>query len=407
MHSFAYTRQSFEGLYRKTDRSKYGVWNKATYEDHVAKLRDRINSPAFPYHFRFLSKKNRKLCSPADYETALLVRKVNSDLQRLVNAQGTARADVVKAIRCICAEGIPYSIVRLDIKRFYDSIDIEDMIEVIGDATRQTYALRRNVEAFLLWSKGNFNGVPTGLSLSATLAEYYISQRFDPRVRALPGVNFYTRYVDDIIMVCAPGKSGNEYISEAEALLPLGWKFNSDPEKKKTVDLTPVKSRGAFEYLGYAFNIGSISGNNNGERSVSIDIAKSKVNRRKSRFVRALLQFLKDGSEVDLKRRHLLINSGYTYIDSATKKVMSAGICNTYSEIDFPSASLLDLQNFYSHCLLSSKFHLSSRLKLSHLSGATKRSILALNVSKHVEGKVYISFNESELTRLTRCWKDV
>jgi hypothetical protein len=325
----------------------------------------------------------------------------------LINSKSTARAEVVKAIRCICAESVPYTVIRLDIKRFYDSIDLDDLREVIDQATRQTYSLRRKLEAFLRWSKENFGGIPTGLSLSGTLAEYYISQRFDSKVRALPGVNFYIRYVDDIVMVCAPGKSGDDYISDAEALLPSGLSFNSDPDKRKHIDLKSEKSHGAFEYLGYSFDIGSVSSGTEDGRRVSVDIASSKINRRKTRFVRSLLQFLKDGSEDDLRRRHLLINSGYTYIDSATDRVMSAGICNTYSEIDLPSASLSKLQSFYSYCLLSPKFHLNARLRMSHLSGATKRSMLALDTNRHVKNKVYISFSETELARLTRCWKDV
>lgn len=354
-----------------------------------------------------LHKRNRKLCTPEDYETALLVRKVDYDLRRLVGGQGAARNAVVKAIRCICAEGVPYTIIRLDIRRFYDSIDIDDMSKVVDQATRETYALRRNLEEFLHWSKENFGGIPTGLSLSATLAEFYISQQYDTKVRALPGVNFYIRYVDDIIMVCAPGKSGNDYISDAEALLPPGLRFNASSNKKKFVDLQSEKARGKFEYLGYSFDIGGISSGAEDGRRVCVDIAKSKVNRRKTRFVKALLQFLKDGSEDDLIRRHLLINSGYTFINSATDQVVRAGLCNTYSEIDLPSASLSDLNEFYNYCLLSQKFHLGARLKMSHLSGATKRSMLSLDLNRHVKNRVHISFSEAELARLTGCWKDV
>ncbi|MDT8853801.1 antiviral reverse transcriptase Drt3a [Paracoccaceae bacterium Fryx2] len=407
MHSFAYTQGSFDDFYKKLDRAKYGIADRDAFRDRVNILRGRINSLDFPYHFKIFKSKSRTLCTPADYETTILVRKVNSDFNRVAKIANISRSETIKSIKCMCSEEVPYTVVRLDIRRFYDSINIDHLISVVSHATRHTYALRRNIEAFLRWSRVNIGGVPTGLSLSASLAEFYLRQEFDEKVRQIPGVNFYTRYVDDIILVCLPGKSGADYIAAAESLLPLGLKFNDDPIKKTFVELRSAEAKGTFEYLGYSFLVGGFE--NTAEykgRKVLIDIAKSKIDRRKTRFVKSLLQFLKDGSENDLKRRHLLINSGYTYRDAATDCVISAGICNTYSEIDFPSNALLELNEFYKFCLVGKKFPLRPRLKMSHLSSSAVRTMLSLDPNKHVQLKKYISFTASELTNLTRCWRD-
>jgi len=298
------------------------------------------------------------------------------------------------------------TIIRLDIKKFFQSVSTSKVLECAREGTKNTYALRRNIEQYLMWADAHVRGVPTGVSLSSSLTEYYLKEYLDNTALALPGVHFYRRYVDDIIMVCSVDRDPKHYIDDVEKLLPQELEFNTGSDKRDIVKIHSEKDEGNFDYLGYHFKVGrKDSSGSSKSRKVILDVASSKITRRKSRFVQTLLQFLKDGNETDLRRRFLLLNSGYTFWDSARGREMNAGLCNSYSEIDHPSESLKDLRNFYRGCMLNPKFQLYHRLRYSHLSTSTRRMIVSLDLQKHVEDRKHFNFSPNELQHLTSCWK--
>ena len=346
------------------------------------------------------------MCKPLDIETAILVRKVNRDFSDLTKARVSSRVETIAALKSICSEGLPMTIIRLDIRKFYQSIDTRKILECASNGTRSTYTLRRNLEHYLDWSQAHVTGIPIGVSLSSSLAEYYLMEYFDKIAASIPGVHFYKRYVDDIIIVCSSQQSSCEYINHLEGILPSELEFNSDSKKRDVLHVHTPEDHGYFNYLGYRISISAKSSSGKaGCRSVNLDIAQSKITKRKKRFVKSLLQFLKDGNEADLRRRFLLLNSGYTFWDTTRGCNMNAGLCNTYSEIDHPSKSLLDLKNFYRASMLNRKFQLYNRLRLSHLSNLTRRMIVSFDLQSHVQGRRYFNFSPEELQHLSSCWK--
>ena len=406
MRTFAYTKDSLAQLITRDDKVTYGITTARAEADAIERVQAKLNSKIQPFSFKIFTKNGRVMCKPSDIETAILTRKVDKDFSALTKARVSNRAETISALRSICSEGLPMTIIRLDIKKFYQSVDPNKVFDCATNGTRTTYALRRNLKHFLTWSQGNVRGVPTGVSLSSSLVEYYLMERLDAKAIALPGVHFYRRYVDDIIMVCSSRRHSNEYIEGLEAILPSELEFNSAPDKRDLLELHTADQDGRFNYLGYNFTISKkLNSDNSSYRSVRLDIAPSKITKRKSRFVHSLLQFLKDGNESDLKKRFLLLNSGYTFWDSNRGRQMSAGLCNTYSEIDHPSEALTDLQNFYRACMLNKKFQLHHRLRLSHLSNRTRSAIISLDVQKHVQNKNHFNFSPNELQRLSNCWK--
>ncbi len=48
-------------------------------------------------------------------------------------------------------------------------------------------------------------------------------ERLDARAIALPGVHFYRRYVDDIIMVCNNRRHSKEYIKDWRPSFQVSW----------------------------------------------------------------------------------------------------------------------------------------------------------------------------------------
>lgn len=406
MRTFAYTKDSLGKLITQDDRVTYGIATAEEEAEAIDRIQSKLHRKTQPFSFRVFTKNGRTMCKPLDIETEILVRKVNRDFSDLTKARVSSRGGTISALKSICSEGLPMTIIRLDIKKFYQSVDTKKILDCAGGGTKSTYALRRNLEHYLNWSRDHVKGVPTGVSLSSSLAEYYLMEHLDKIAISLPGVHFYRRYVDDIIMVCSSRRPSSEYIEDLKEILPDELEFNSEPEKRDVLRIQAPEDRGCFNYLGYRFSIGAKSGSGKAcYRSVILDIAPSKISKRKSRFVQSLLQFLKDGNEEDLRRRFLLLNSGYTFWDSNRGRQMGAGLCNTYSEIDHPSESLINLRGFYRACMLNKKFQLYNRLRLSHLSTSTRRMIISLDLPKHVRDRKHFNFSSEELQRLSGCWK--
>lgn len=406
MRTFAYTKDSLGHLITREDRATYGITTAREEADAIERIQSKLHSKTQPFSFKVFTKNGRTMCKPSDIETAILVKKVNKDFSILTKAGVSNRVETISALKSICSEGLPMTIIRLDIKKFYQSVDTKKVLDCATNGTKSTYALRQNLQHFLAWSEDNVRGVPTGVSLSSSLAEYYLMQYLDSRAISLPGVYFYRRYVDDIIMVCSSRRPSREYIEDLEAILPEELEFNSATNKRDVLIIHTPEQRGCFNYLGYKFSITrKLVADRSSYRSVRLDIAPSKITKRKSRFVQSLLQFLKDGNESDLRRRFLLLNSGFNFWDSSRGRQMSAGLCNTYSEIDHPSEALAELGNFYRASMLNKNFQLYHRLRLSHLSSRTRSAIISLDVQKHVQNKKHFNFSPNELQHLSSCWK--
>jgi hypothetical protein len=101
----------------------------------------------------------------------------------------------------------------------------------------------------------NDKGVPQGLSISNLLAEIYISD-VDQHFYEDPSLH-YTRYVDDILILCSTDDSEAIY---KRATSYLKSKLLEPHERDLIGSKTQVEpiSRG-FEYLGYSFKAGRIS----------------------------------------------------------------------------------------------------------------------------------------------------
>ncbi|MBL3576179.1 hypothetical protein JMK10_20125 [Rhodovulum sulfidophilum] len=406
MKTFAYTKESLEDFLTQKDCLLYGVNNLREQEEAISLLHEKVKYGSQPFSFSVFQKNGREMCKPSDIQTAILVKKVNHDFARLTKSRVQSRGEIIWALRALCAEGQAMTLIRLDIKKFFQSVNTDELQECAAQGVKSTYALRRIIEQYLDWARDNVRGVPTGISLSSSLTEYYLKERLDCDALATPGVHFYRRYVDDIIMVCSPDFKPGHYVQEMQRLLPDGLTLNNDREKKSILKLHHPRDEGSFNYLGYNFKVGAkVNSRNASSRVVTLDIAPSKVKARKIRFVKTLLQFLRDGREDDLRRRFLLLNSGYTFWDPSRGREMSAGLCNSYSEIDNPSESLKSLQGFYRSCMLNPNFQLYHRIRLSHLSKATRRMIVSFDLERHFFERKHFRFSSEELQHLSSCWK--
>lgn len=90
---------------------------------------------------------------------------------------------------------------QLDIKKFFYSIDINVMMKLLRQKFKDEKLLNM-VEKILVTSLDNSKikiGVPIGFYLSQWLSNFYL-ESLDHFITSLPGINYYLRYMDNLIL---------------------------------------------------------------------------------------------------------------------------------------------------------------------------------------------------------------
>ncbi|EEG87726.1 hypothetical protein PROPEN_00027 [Proteus penneri ATCC 35198] len=130
------------------------------------------------------------------------------------------------------------------------------------------------------------HGLPRGLEISPMLSELYLSE-FDLNINRHTEVFYYSRFVDDMVIVSSGNESQNSFMKQVEAFLPNGLKLNKD--KLNISPLIPKRSKGnnngkllhQFDFLGYSFSIIDTQVPKNAEnsiyRNVVIDLSSSRL----------------------------------------------------------------------------------------------------------------------------------
>lgn len=160
----------------------------------------------------------------------------------------------------------PYSeisIIRTDIKQFYDSIDRNILFQKLKTKIKsrriltlikraiETSTVPKNYHRKDIHEYYNSQGIPQGLSISNILACIYLHQ-LDSEMEKVDGVHVYYRYVDDILIF-----ADKENIDEIEKtfrnkIKTLNLEVNEDKTNKTSLD-------NEFEYLGYRFELPKIT----------------------------------------------------------------------------------------------------------------------------------------------------
>ncbi len=344
------------------------------------------------------------------YPPLLVARHIAANVRRITGVKQDNRQFIIECIHSLLQEGIPFRAYRLDIKAFYESVDGEQVVDALrlneGFSGQSAFALR---SFFLELKNQGVHGLPRGLGLSATLAEYYL-RAFDDSVANAAEVWFYVRFVDDIFIITSGKEEQAKFEADLEQKLPGGLNFNS--KKRKVMDFEPLEKNQngvehAFSYLGYQFEVSRVEREAGGgfalSRNVVIDIAPRKVEKLKTRIVRALIAFKKDGDYDLLRSRIRLLTSNFNFVDRQSGIRRVSGIYFNYPLTDFEhSRSLPDLDRFLRNSLMSP--HPGNKWRPA-ITKAQRRELLNLTFSGGFCSRRFYSFGPLTLARLVACWR--
>ncbi len=395
---------------RQSDFRKYRkVLSKSTKDQLVADAVDRAaNNFSGGCGLHYIQKGTRDLCSVDSYPTTLVLRKIASNLRLLTRSGPSERSRLIKVLLLFLQEGIRFRLYRFDVRRFFDSLSVDESLRRVatGAVSRKTVelltiVLREHVAA-------GKPGIPTGLVISAAVAEVMMAH-FDDYVRKLPTVFYFGRFVDDIVIITNGTESPTMFEQQLTAALPKGTRFGAD--KLTLLDVPKVvpgkdSNAGKFDYLGYEFTIrDQIVDKNESERVVDVNLSERSLNHILTRIAKAFRRYSKDSRFDDLYLRICYLTSNYRLFDPLVNRKRLAGVYHNHPFLTYHEGNSLGrLDRALRQLIFSNP---QSRAASGVTLNARQRTDLAARtfLRGHRE-RQYYSFSINTLAQIKRCWFD-
>ena len=340
-----FSAKSFLRLLDKRDIFKYGLGDSVA--DYMSKLEGAsasIGKENFQFSpFKKYSLSHGDVISPSRLEDDFGLRKLNDNIKRVFNIGAIDRNRIIPQVKVLLAEDGEYWMQKLDIRKFFESIDRQTIQKIVCDDPRLSY------ESKVLFGKLfsapdviSTPGLKRGIALSSTLSELYM-RKFDTACRMLDQAYFYTRYVDDIIILFH--ERPVDILGRLAEQLPPGLSFNTEKctflHRPKEGSVVVSDGRQCITYLGYEFNYVPISAKK--ASKLEVGIASKKIKKIKTRIALSLFDFCKHKNYDLLKNRLKFISSNYQIGDDSSSGKLYAGIHYNHSLIDL--SRLYDLRS--------------------------------------------------------------
>lgn len=416
MENQTFCKKGLIKVIRKSDFLGIPSINQAPYgetllEESVISAQTKFGFPMNPLvTFQIKNNLVYKLYKHSD---RIVERKLALNLRKGCSIQTTNRSNIIQNLKLLLREGTPYRIYRLDISKFYESIPhniIFDKIHTNHALSPKTKSLIKHL--LVMHQNNGGSGVPRGLPISSCISEL-IMQDFDLRMNNDKNIFFYSRYVDDIILISTGDEDQKIFLKYIGNSLPNGLILNSLKKEisHKILPLVTVKDTNpqkiiySFEYLGYKFNVSDPYKKIKSDfRVIDIDIATKKANKYKQRISRAFYDFTKTKDWNLLKDRIKFLTGNFRVFNPHINKTKLAGIFYNYPEIQNNVKNLKDLDHYFRRIVLSKHGRLAILLN-SLLTSKMKRELLLNSFIKGHTDKKFIHFSQSRIGEIKKCWK--
>lgn len=350
--------------------------------------------------------------------TALINNVLINNIGSKYNIKSVDRDYTIKLLVSHIKDSYAYSIHRLDVKSFYESFDRRSIITKLkSDAklSRKTISILEHL--FSKLNTLNVEGLPRGMGISSALSELMMKD-FDQYIRTRKSVLFYSRFVDDIIILGTPILTKNKLEEMMQSspfpsgleLHKSGKKVAYRPVKKTSEDNSKIITK--FDYLGYEFKINNFEneiGNNLSikRRVLDIEISDEKINKLKGRIINSFCCLLstkksKNVKLSTLRKRLDFLSKNYPLVNSSDNSQIMSGIYYNYKHAS-NNSKLNQVDIFYKSILFGNFSNLSKRLK-KEISYKDRVSLSKISFSEGFSEKRFCKFSFKEFKDIKRAW---
>ena len=416
MEHQTFSKHGLSKIIRKSDFLNIPDAAQETYyenllQESVIAARTKFSEPNNPLSsFRLNGNLVFKLDKHAD---RIVERKLTANLRRVYEIRTVSRSTIIENLKLFLKEGIPFRVYRLDIRKFYESFS-KDMICSQIDKTFNLSPSSKLLIKHILEKHSQLggNGTPRGLPLSSCISELMMNE-FDHQMNNTKNVFFYSRYVDDIILISSGNEDQKEFLDYIKINLPEGLILN--PTKLEVSskvlplfivkNIEPKKTVVNFEYLGYKFIVSNpYKVSESKIRVVEVDIATKKAKKYKLRLSRAFYDFVKTNNWYLLKDRIRYLSNNFRVFNPYIGKTKLAGIYHNYPEVQLNAKNLNGLDNYLRGIVLSKHGRLG-QLVAPLLTSKMKRELLKNSFIRGHATKRFVHFSSSRINEIKKCWE--
>lgn len=333
------------------------------------------------------------------------LKKISNNLRRLYKINLKNRDDISEQILKIFQSSNSFNIIKVDIKKFFENVNFSYMLNKLEQDSLLSPKCMSILEKL---QKKVGVSIPRGLSISPVLAEIYIRQ-LDHSICSLPSVYYYSRYVDDIIIICLENSdSVFDHLLSALSELKLGVN-----DKTKRIAITKADGKlgsECLDYLGYRYEIRRELFNS--KRVVNVSLTRDKINKIKSRIVYSILDrgnllYSDEQNAMNLFDRINLLSGNYVIKNKVsgdeTLKELKAGIF--YSNKLVNDKKVFDEFNIFIKKALFSKVNSIGRI-VAKISKLERKLLLSLCFVDGFSKKKSIEYSRERMIFLKGCWKN-
>lgn len=357
-------------------------------------------------------------------ENYFVTKQLQRNIFKTFKVKQASRKTIIKQLRLLLDDGFPKIIIRTDIEKFYESIPHREILAIIEENSLLSYPSKKIIRRVLnqywniLISDGRKTitdervGLPRGIGFSAYLSELYL-RSFDKKIKSLPNVIYYSRYVDDIIIIITPRnrkdiKSKQSYINEIKNILFSTTKLKINTSKTKFLNLTKAnrerKKSQKYEltYLGYKFKLKYSKKNRTSisKEKLQISMSDDKLKRYKNKIDKSFSDYdaniLKYATQKNATERMLLKRIKFLTKNHRLFRRKSNVFIGVYFSNEFltePYSDLITLDKYLKQKIsaLPATTNNKLRTKLSLLSfkeGFVSKSIIRFNIDSFKNGKM-------------------
>ncbi|NZA25915.1 hypothetical protein H0E84_05920 [Luteimonas sp. SJ-92] len=399
-------------------------WNQFLDEIEAAIATDSFKFSGLRWH----TIRGRQTLSTDLLEDTLVIRKINDNIRRSYGITQPNRASLIRTAKQAIRENTPKTIVRLDLKSCFESINRNLLIKQLraeAKVSSQTMALLEGVfrGAAIKFPGRMPEGIPRGLTISTSLAELKLRE-LDSCLRMLPGTYLVLRYVDDILVFTTETKK-SAWAGVNDALRNFAFKRNlrksypirvscscddhcphgSDcPCNKKCTCLARVTERHEMEYLGYKiiFDKHNASAKKDPNAVFSI-LSEAKSSKIKTRIALAAQECQRTHDWIQFEKRIAYLTSNQRVAVTPGKRGLFNGLSYTHSEYEAPpqyagKGTIEDLDKFYRTTLR----RLLTRIAVKPHNQAKLESLSFDSGFRHHRR---VKFTPLDVLNIKKCWE--
>jgi hypothetical protein len=299
---------------------------------------DRINASDFGLPLALVGIRNKKPAYQLNFANSanfFIVKQLERNLVGAFGISMTDRHKMVTQVNVLLRDRSPKTLLKADVAAFFESVPHDRLL----DHLESRRALSRTSLMFVSRLLGDFRvlsgedkGLPRGVGLSSFLAEAYL-QDLDETIRAIPGVTYFSRYVDDIVVL----SSHKRHDLSVDAVRPVlrqrlkekGLSLNTSKTKVYSSD-DSAKYR-LIQLLGYEFRVVLGTG------EVTLDMSKRRFSRYNERLKASFERHASSRGE----GAHLALVSRIRLLTGNHRVAKPLG--NTMMGVSFSNRSMIDV----------------------------------------------------------------